>query len=152
MNIAITPLTMAAYDSVFSLWQRCEGIGLSEADSKESIRAYLRRNPKMSFIATADGVMVGAVLCGHDGRRGYIHHLAVHRQYRRRGVGSQLVDRCLDVLRSAGIQKCHVFIFNDNRDGIAFWKTAGWTLRRDIGVFSKNIGPLGAANGVSPCR
>jgi putative acetyltransferase len=99
MNIEIRPFTMVAYDRVLALWQQCEGVGLSEADSRESIQAYLSRNPGMSFIATGDGAVVGAVLCGHDGRRGYIHHLAVHPQSRRRSVGRRLVEQCLRALQ-----------------------------------------------------
>ena len=144
MNIEIHPFSMDAYDRVFALWQQCEGVGLSEADSPASIQAYLSRNPGMSFIATAGGAVVGAVLCGHDGRRGYIHHLAVHPQSRRRSVGRQLVDHCLSALQRAGIQKCHIFVFNHNQDGIAFWSAAGWTRRSDISLLSKNIEPGGA--------
>jgi putative acetyltransferase len=136
--IEIHPFTMDAYDRVFALWQQCEGVGLSEADSPASIQAYLDRNPGMSFIATAGGTVVGAVLCGHDGRRGYIHHLAVHPQSRRRSVGRRLVDQCLSALRRTGVQKCHIFVFNQNQDGIAFWKSVGWTPRGDISLLSKN--------------
>ena len=139
MNIKIASLTIAAYDDVLALWRQCEGIGLSEADSREDIRAYLQRNPGMSFLATADGAVVGAVLCGHDGRRGYLHHLAVDPRFRRHGIGRQLVDRCLGALQQAGIQKCNLFIFNRNRDGIAFWKDVGWTPRTDISVISKSV-------------
>jgi putative acetyltransferase len=140
MNIEIHPFMMDAYDRVLALWQQCEGVGLSEADSRASIQVYLDRNPGMSFIATDRGEVVGAVLCGHDGRRGYIHHLAVHPQARRRSVGRRLVDECLGALQRAGIQKCHIFVFNQNQDGIAFWKSVGWTLRGDISLISKSIG------------
>ena len=140
MRIEIQPFTINVYDRVFALWQQCEGIGLSEADSPASIQAYLNRNPGMSFIATAGGTVIGAVLCGHDGRRGYLHHLAVHPQARRRSVGRQLVDRCLGALQRAGIQKCHIFVFNQNQGGMAFWKSVGWTPRSDISLASKGIG------------
>jgi ribosomal protein S18 acetylase RimI-like enzyme len=139
MSIEIIPFVMDAYESVLALWQQCEGIGLSEADSPESIRAYLARNPGMSFIATADGAVIGAVLCGHDGRRGYIHHLAVNPDSRRRSVGRRLVNECLNALRREGIEKCHIFVFNHNQDGIAFWKSVGWTPRSDISLVSKSI-------------
>ena len=138
MKTEILPFTIDAYDRVFALWQQCEGVGLSDADSQASIQAYLVRNPGMSFIATTDGHVVGAVLCGHDGRRGYIHHLAVHPQSRRRSLGRRLVGQCLEALHRTGIQKCHIFIFSQNERGIAFWKSVGWTPRSDIGVFSRN--------------
>ena len=115
------------------------GIGLSDADSRGSIKAYLERNPGMSFVASENGNIVGAILCGHDGRRGYIHHLAVRAEYRRQGLGHKLVEKSLSVLQAAGIQKCHIFIFNNNTSGIEFWKDIGWTHRSDISVISKTI-------------
>ena len=133
------PFTMEHYDAVFALWTECEGVGLSEADSPEGIASYLERNPGMSFVAGEKGDIIGAVLGGHDGRRGYIHHLAVHPSFRRRAVGRGLVERCLQSLRDEGIRKCHVFIFNENTSGVAFWKAMGWTPRNDIGVISKGI-------------
>ncbi len=146
MKIEIRPFLMEAYDHVFALWQQSEGIGLSEADSAASIQAYLNRNPGMSFVATADGAVIGAVLCGHDGRRGYIHHLAVQPQSRRRSVGRQLVDQCLSALQREGIRKCHIFVYNQNQDGMAFWKSVGWTPRSDLSLISKNIETVAAAD------
>ena len=140
MNFVISPLTLDVYENVMTLWKESEGIGLSRADSKESIRFYLERNPNMSLVAKeSNGTLVGAVLCGHDGRRGYIHHLVVRSDYRRQGIGRKLVEECLSRLQAAGIQKCHLFIINDNLSGIAFWKSLGWIPRTDIGVISKDI-------------
>jgi len=146
-GIEILPVSIADYDAVFSLWRQCEGIGLSEADSRESIRHYLKRNPGMSFIATSGDAVVGAVLCGHDGRRGYIHHLAVHTDYRRRSLGRRLVEHCLPGLGGEGIRKCHIFVMNHNQAGIAFWKSVVWTLRSDLSVISRNIESVPAAPG-----
>ena len=145
MNMEITTFKIDSYRDVLSLWQQCEGVGLSDADARDNILAYLNRNPGMSFIAATDGKVVGAILAGHDGRRGYIHHLAVHPSCRRQGFGRQLVDRAISVLRSTGIQKVHIFIFNTNTDGIAFWKSVGWIPRNDIGVISKTIEHLTGA-------
>ena len=139
MRITISPFTIDAYDRVMDLWLQAEGVGLSSADSRESIQTYLERNPGMSFIAECDGKLAGAVLCGHDGRRGYIHHLVVHPDYRRQGIGRQLVDQCLAALQDIGIQKSHLFIFHKNVEGISFWEGVGWTKRSDIGVMSRNI-------------
>jgi putative acetyltransferase len=139
MNIAISELTIDQYDEVVDLWRRCEGVGLSSADSRDRIEVYLDRNPGMSFVAGNEGQVVGAVLCGHDGRRGYIHHLAVDPRFRRKGIGKTLADHCLRGLRSAGIQKCHLFVFNDNETAIRFWEAEGWTVRTDISVISKVI-------------
>ena len=103
MTIDIAPFSIDLYDDVYALWRQCEGVGLSEADARGNIRAYLERNPGMSFVALAGGRVVGAILAGHDGRRGYVHHLAVHPSLRRHGIARRLVERAVCVLRSAGI-------------------------------------------------
>jgi ribosomal protein S18 acetylase RimI-like enzyme len=139
MVITIQPLDIEAYEEVLALWQKSEGVGLSGADSRENIRSYLERNPGLSFVALNGSRIVGAVLAGHDGRRGYIHHLAVHPEWRRQGIGRRLADRCLQVLQGVGILKCHLFIFNDNTGGMVFWKTLGWEQRLDISLISKAI-------------
>ena len=140
MNLVISPFSLDAYENVMILWKESEGIGLSGADSQESIRSYVERNPNMSLVAKdVNGTLIGAVLCGHDGRRGYIHHLAVRSDYRRQGIGRKLVEEVLSRLQAVGIQKCHLFIINDNVSGIEFWKSLGWIPRTDIGVISKDI-------------
>jgi len=142
MPVEIAAFTIESYEEVFAIWREAEGVGLhDDCDSRQGIQSYLERNPGLSFIAVAGGAVVGAVLCGHDGRRGYVHHLAVHPDWRRRGVGRKLVDRCLEALRVEGITKCHIFVFRGNVDAMAFWKSAGWTPRSDIGVVSKVIEP-----------
>ena len=147
MVIDIAFFTIPSYPDVFDLWQRCPGVGLSGADTRECIQTYLDRNPGMSFIATVGGKVVGAILAGHDGRRGYIHHLAVDDEYRRQGIARRLVNHSLKALANSGIQKCHLFIFNSNSDGIAFWKAMRWTPREDIGVISRNIEIVGDEDG-----
>jgi N-acetylglutamate synthase len=137
MNPDILQFDIEYYEDVLALWKRCEGVGLSDADAPQAIRAYLERNPGMSFVAKVDSNIVGAILGGHDGRRGYIHHLAVDIVWRRHGIARRLVETCIYALKEAGIQKIHIFIFNNNVDGIAFWKSVGWTHRFDISVISK---------------
>ena len=120
------------YDGVVALWRRTEGVGLNESDTRRAIASYLRRNPRMSFVAVQDGRIIGAVLCGHDGRRGYLHHLAVSKRHRQRGLGRRLVDACLSKLRKAGISKCNIFIFANNAAGMKFWSRTGWKLRMEL--------------------
>ena len=142
MIITITEFSIEEYDEVVSLWNLSEGVGLSGADSKENIQTFLNRNPGMSFVAYDNNVLVGAVLCGHDGRRGYIHHLAVHPYYQSQGIGQMLGDKCLVALKSIGIQKSHLFMFNNNQNGMKFWKRMGWTQRFEISVLSKSLKPI----------
>ncbi len=149
MQVEIASFTIRSYDEVLALWRQTEGVGLhDDSDSRPAIRSYLARNRGMSFVARAGGVVVGAVLSGHDGRRGYIHHLAVRPDHRRIGIGRRLVESCLEVLSAAGITKVHIFILGGNTAGTAFWNALGWMPRRDIGVMSKRIEPDGAGDGV----
>jgi putative acetyltransferase len=120
------------YDAVIALWRRTEGVGLNESDARRAIAAFLRRNPRLSFVAELGGRIIGAVLCGHDGRRGYLHHLAVSKRYRKRGIGRRLANACLAKLRKAGISKCNIFIFASNAAGMKFWAHSGWNLRTEL--------------------
>ena len=120
MNITIAAFTIEAYERVYSLWDTCDGIGLSTADSRDNIQVYLDRNPGMSLLARDENNIVGAILCGHDGRRGYIHHLAVHPQYRRQGLARQLVDRSL-MVKYRHVKQCLQQEHNDAEYCPAFW-------------------------------
>jgi len=131
---------MNLYDEVILLWTQCEGIGLSDADSRENLANYLERNPAMSFVAMSGGTLAGAILSGHDGRRGYLQHLAVARPYRKQGVGRMLVAACLERLAEIGIAKSHIFLFRDNAEGERFWQSIGWSVRNDLKVISKMVG------------
>lgn len=139
MEITVSKFTIESYDRVLKLWKQCEGIGLSDSDSKENIQLYLNRNPGMSYIAELNNQLVGAILSGHDGRRGYIHHLAVSPNYRRQRIGKLLVNRCLDGLKNNGILKCHILMFNNNSTAFKFWESVGWSYRNDICIISKFI-------------
>ena len=127
LGYQIEPMRIEDFEAVFDLWQRTEGIGLNESDSKEQIAAYLDRNPGLSFVARKGSQVIGAGLCGHDGRRGYLHHLAVEKGFRRQGVGRNLVEACLTQLARHGILKCNLFVFAENGSGEAFWFRNGWT-------------------------
>lgn len=135
----IREMSIQDYDGVLALWQASDGVGLSDADSEESMGRFLDRNPGLSLVALEGGEIVGAVLCGHDGRRGYVHHLAVSELHRRKGVGRALVKRCLSALRTVGIHKCHIFVFAENQDAIAFWQRVGWTERVELTMMSRYI-------------
>jgi len=146
------------YEAAYSLWGATGGIGLSEADSRTNIERFLRHNPGMSFVAVdgaggalaggagaggagAGGALAGAVLCGCDGRRGYLHHLAVAPASRHRGIGRELVHRCLAALSAAGVRKCHIFVIADNVEGKRFWERTGWEERMSLLIMSKDVRP-----------
>lgn len=131
----VRPMSAADLPAVRDLWQATAGVGLSSSDSPESLTRHLARNPEMSQVAVLpDARLVGAVLCGHDGVRGYIRHLAVAADLRGLGIGRRLVDRCLESLRSVGLHKCTIFVFADNARGREFWEHGGWFGRPDLQV------------------
>lgn len=136
MSLAIVPFGPEHYADARALWLRTDGVGLSDADEEPAIRAYLARNPRCSFIAQDAGRLVGTILCGHDGRRGLIHHLAVDSELRRRGAGRALLAAGLSALRAEGIAKCHLLVFADNADGLAFWRAVGAQRRSEMELLS----------------
>ncbi len=125
--------------SALALWQGLPGIGLSDADTPCALAKYLARNPGGSFVALRDGVLVGVSLAGHDGRRGYLHHVAVTPTLQKIGIGKQLVDASLAALRADGIGKVHIFVMANNDAGKAFWRHTGWVERGDISMMSINL-------------
>ncbi|MDO9317253.1 MAG: GNAT family N-acetyltransferase [Gammaproteobacteria bacterium] len=124
------------YTDALALWLGAEGVQLRSADSLEGIARYLERNPGLSFVAESDGKVVGTIMAGHDGRRGYIQHLAIQVEFRKAGVGSELLRRCLVALKQAGISKSHVHVLSDNNIAREFWLARGWQMREDIAMFS----------------
>lgn len=139
MRCTIKPMSIADYDEVLHLWQNSEGVGLNESDTRIAVASFLKRNPGMSFVARNGTVVIGAILCGHDGRRGYLHHLAVSPAHRRKGLGTRLVARCLAKLKQLRIVKCNIFLYNDNIDGEQFWRRNGWERRPDIFLVQMNL-------------
>jgi ribosomal protein S18 acetylase RimI-like enzyme len=124
--------TPADYDAVLALWRTAAGVVLREVDDRAPIERYLARNRGLSFVAVDGGQVVGAVLCGTDGRRGYLQHLAVASAHRRRGIGRALAERAVAALAAGGIDKCHVMVLPANADARAFWARLGWAERGDV--------------------
>jgi len=136
MAIEIRAFRADDHAQALALWEATAGVGLSSADSFDNVARFLARNPGLSFVAVEDDVAIATILCGHDGRRGLIHHLAVATPYRRAGLGRALVARALAALREEGIDKCHLLVFDENGAGRAFWKSIGAEERTTLGVFS----------------
>ena len=124
------------YDEVMALWSATEGLTLRDADSREAITRYLARNPSLSFVARNGGQLVGAVLVGTDGRRGYLQHLAVAPSHRGQGLGRALAERAVAALSALGIAKCHLMVREENGLARAFWERLGWSERGDITLMS----------------
>lgn len=140
-ELRIRPMTADDYDAAIALWRATAGVGLGVGDDRATLDAYLARNAGLSLVALRGDALVGAVLCGHDGRRGSIEHLAVVASERGQGLGRELVRRCLEGLAAAGIGKCNIVVYGENADGQAFWRATGWKARDDLLLMQRSIGP-----------
>ncbi len=134
----ICELRMTEYAQVLELLDSTPGVTLRRMDDTEAVALYLKRNPGLSFVAMSGREVVGCLLCGHDGRRGYLQHLIVKPDYRRQGIGTALVRCCIAALYDIGIAKAHVFVFTSNRTANSFWQNGGWNLRQEISMYSFN--------------
>lgn len=131
------------YNAVYNLWLSCSGIGLNDLDdSEEGIRKFLERNPETCFVAENDGMVIGVIIAGNDGRRGYIYHTAVNPLFRGRGIGRKLVESAMNALKEAGINKVALVVFGRNKDGNEFWKKIGFTVREDLTYRNKTINKM----------
>ncbi|ULL18771.1 GNAT family N-acetyltransferase [Paenibacillus sp. H1-7] len=137
--ITIREMTIRDYEQMIELWKSIEGLALSNADSRDNIESYLDRNKGLSYVGEQDHQIVGTILCGHDGRRGYIYHVAVHPDCRKQQLGNKLVQTSLEQLRKEGIDKCHLFVLEDNAAGNGFWSSVGWEKRSGFYVYSIDV-------------
>lgn len=129
-------MTLDDYEEVHALWMKISGFAIrSVDDSKEGVERFLRRNPTTSVVAVVDGKIVGAILCGHDGRRGCLYHVCVDPEYRLRGIGKEMVVFAMHALNEEHISKVSLIAFSTNDIGNAFWKTIGWTKREDLNYY-----------------
>lgn len=132
-ELTIRPMTPADYDGVYALWLSCPGMGLNNLDdSREGITRFLARNPDTCFVAAQGDAIVGAIMVGNDGRRGYIYHTAVAPHCQKQGIGRRLVDTALQALRACGTHKAALVVFARNDGGNAFWEKLGFTCRDDL--------------------
>ena len=139
----IRTMTISDYENVYSLWLNTPNMGLNNLDdSKDGISKYLARNPNTCFIAEKDSVIIGVILSGHDGRRGYIHHTAVAQSEQRNGVGTALLNAAMSALEREGISKVALVVFNKNEKGNAFWEKQGFIKRPDLIYRNKAISDL----------
>ena len=141
MNIRL--MTISDYEEVYELWINTPGMGLNNLDdSKEGIERYLKRNPGTCFVAEDVGKIVGVIMSGHDGRRGFIHHTTVLDTYRRQGIGQSLVNEALNALEKEGINKVALVVFDQNKSGNTFWENIGFEDRGDLVYRNKSIHEL----------
>lgn len=132
--------TMQDYDEVYKLWKKTVGVGLrSLDDSKEGIDQFVRRNPNTNFVAMEEGQIVGVVLSGHDGRRGYLYHACVKDTNRRRSIGRHLIEQVVEAMKKENITKLALICFSHNEQGNEFWRNMGWNIRKDLNYYTISI-------------
>lgn len=136
MGYQVEDMISEDFDEVYALWKSSKGINLSTIDNRVNIERLLERNPGLSFVVRDAGQVIGAVLCSHDGRMGYLTHLAIDKEYRRQGVGRSLVGRCLFGLMRVGIRKCMLLITEDSKEAKAFWESIGLPARIELVMMS----------------
>lgn len=141
----IRPMQLTDYDAVMALMRLTPGVSIRDADSLDATRRYLERNPGLSFVAQVDDELVGCIMSGHDGRRGYLQHLLVLPAHRKQGIAAALVEQCLAALEALGIVKSHVDVLKTNGLAQAYWQHQGWTRRDDTERYS--LIRAGGANG-----
>jgi N-acetylglutamate synthase len=135
----IRPMRASDFAEVSGLWRRTEGLVISADETSDAIARYLDRNPGISHVAVVDDRIVGAALCGHDGRRAYLHHLAVDASFRGRGIGRGIVNAILAALREAGIVRCNLFVVDESEDARRFWTNDGWYEWPTIRLLSRDL-------------
>lgn len=133
----IRTFTMEDYDEVYQLWKNTPGVGLRNMDdSKEGIERYVNRNPDTSFVAVEDERIVGVVLGGHDGRRGFLYHACVEEAYRKKAIGKELVEHVIESIKKENITRFDLVCFTDNSTGNSFWDRLGWNKRSDLNFYT----------------
>ena len=138
--MTIRLMNIEDYENVYHLWMHTKGMGLNTTDdSREGIAQYLHRNPNTCFVAEDNGELVGVIMSGHDGRRGFIYHTTVKEECRGQGIGRKLVDSALTALEAEGIHKVALVVFEKNALGNVFWEKLGFTVRDDLSYRNKNI-------------
>lgn len=141
--MTIRNMTIEDYQAVYSLWLSCAGMGLNNLDdSYEGIDRFLKRNPDTCFVAVEDDEIVGVIIAGNDGRRGYIYHTAVSPKCRKQGIASKLVTKVEEVMKEIGINKLALVVFDRNEAGNAFWQEQGFTVREDLMYRNKAIAEI----------
>ncbi len=136
----ICKMTIRDYEAVYDLWINTPNMGLrSLDDSKEGIEMFLKRNPETCFVALDGEAVIGVILCGHDGRRGYIYHTVVHADYRKQGIGTALINAAVTALQKEGITRVCLNVMESNEEGKRFWMNRGWEKKDFLGFYSRSI-------------
>ena len=135
-QIVIRTMELNDYEQVKLLWMSIKGFGIrSIDDSKSGVERFLARNPETSIVAEKDGLIIGSILCGHDGRSACFYHVCVQKEFRRRGIGKTMAVVAMRLLQAEHINKVSLVAYKKNEVGNQFWHKAGWSLREDLNTY-----------------
>ena len=139
MDFSIEQMTEYHLGEAILLWNKTEGLGIGPSDSIENLSKHIQLNPDLNFVAVSGNNLIGTVLGGFDGRRGYIYHLAIDKNFRNNKIGKALMDTCFNKMKEKKIEKCHIMVLKDNITAHSFYKKNGCIQRNDIVLFTKNL-------------
>ena len=139
MDFLYSFMRIEDFDEIYKLWSSIQGLNLNKADEKESVSAYLLHNPNQSYVCKLSNKIIGTIMCGNDGRRAFIYHLAVLPEYQRKGIATELVRLAIDMQKQVGIDKCAISILNENVYGKNFWSNLGFSKVQEAETMAKNI-------------
>ncbi len=128
------------YAAAVHLWENSgPGIHLRPSDEPDEIQKKLQRDPDLFLVAVSNDRLVGTVIGGFDGRRGMVYHLAVEASFRKRGVGSLLMEELERRLRDKGCLRCYLLVTTDNENAIAYYERHGWGRMDYLYVYGKDL-------------
>ena len=127
--------TMQYYHEIIDLWKR-SGIGVSSSDTRNEIERMLKRNPDLFLIGKENEKVIAVVMGAFDGRRGYLHHLAIDPDYQKKKYGKMMMDELIEKFHKKKVHKIHLFIEKDNKDVVDFYRKLGWEVRDDLIMMS----------------
>lgn len=129
----IRPFAPRDTEAVVALWCAC-GLARPQNDPHKDIARKLRVNPEWFLVAESDGAIVGTVMAGYEGHRGWINYLGVAPAQQRGGLGQRLMDEAEARLRAAGCPKINLQVRPDNRAAIAFYERIGFAVEGAISL------------------
>lgn len=128
--VVVQAMKESDIEQVLKLWNNIFGSSFLESSvTQEELIAYLKKNPEASSVAcTEDGKVIGALLCGNDGIRGFIYHIAIYEEYRVNEISKSLLDRSLSKLKEVGIKTGFIFTQNNSHDMDVTFNSIGWVV------------------------
>jgi ribosomal protein S18 acetylase RimI-like enzyme len=126
------------YPGVRDLWQAA-GLILRLGDDLEDVKLKLQRDPDLFLVTELDDEIVGSVIGGWDGRRGWIYHLSVKPEHQRQGIGAELVREVEKRLVAKGAKKVNAQVYKWNEQSSEFFKAIGYEAQPELIMIGKQL-------------